>query len=164
MEVNNKERKRTVIPKLQLHGSSLFVLLSRQWWRKSMQILFLTLEVCTTDFRKQGSSVSIVSDYRLDEQAIKVQSVAEAKDFSSNLCVQAASGAHPASYPMGPGGPFPVVKCSWGMTLTTHPHLVLRPRMSRSYTSSPQALACSGTAILLQQIWIHTIAVNYYSL
>jgi hypothetical protein len=29
------------------------------------------------------------------------------------------------------------VKHSWGMMLTTHPHLVPRSRMSRSYTSSP---------------------------
>jgi hypothetical protein len=29
------------------------------------------------------------------------------KDFSSNLCVQTGSGAHPASCKMGTGGPFP---------------------------------------------------------
>jgi hypothetical protein len=29
------------------------------------------------------------------------------------------------------------LKFSWGVTLTTHPHLVPRSRMSRSYTSSP---------------------------
>jgi hypothetical protein len=28
------------------------------------------------------------------------------KDFSSNLCVQTGSGAHPASCPVGTGGPF----------------------------------------------------------
>jgi hypothetical protein len=32
------------------------------------------------------------------------------EDFSSNLCVQTGSGTHPASYPMGTGGPFPGVK------------------------------------------------------
>jgi hypothetical protein len=34
------------------------------------------------------------------------------------------------------------------MTLTTHPHIVSRSRMSRSYTSSPPSVfvACSGTA------------------
>jgi hypothetical protein len=31
---------------------------------------------------------------------------AEAKDFSSNLCVQTGSGAHPASCTMGTGGHF----------------------------------------------------------
>jgi hypothetical protein len=33
-------------------------------------------------------------------------SPSEAEDFSSNLCVQAGSGAHPASYTMGTGGSF----------------------------------------------------------
>jgi hypothetical protein len=44
----------------------------------------------------------------------------------------------------------PGVKHSQGVTLTTHPHLVPRLRMSRSYTSSPPcaSMACSGTALL----------------
>jgi hypothetical protein len=33
-----------------------------------------------------------------------VRSPTEAEDFSSNLCVQTGSGAHPASYTMGTGG------------------------------------------------------------
>jgi hypothetical protein len=41
-----------------------------------------------------------VSDYGLDDRA-------GAEDFSSSLCVQAGSGAHPASCTMGTGGPFP---------------------------------------------------------
>jgi hypothetical protein len=32
------------------------------------------------------------------------------KDFLSSLCVQTGSGAHPASYPKGTGGPFPGAK------------------------------------------------------
>jgi hypothetical protein len=48
-----------------------------------------------------------VSDYGLDDQAIGVRSPAGAKDFSSNLCVQTDSGAHPASCTVGTGGPFP---------------------------------------------------------
>jgi hypothetical protein len=32
------------------------------------------------------------------------------EDFSSNLCVQTGSGAHPASCTMGTGGPFPGCK------------------------------------------------------
>jgi hypothetical protein len=47
------------------------------------------------------SSGSIVSDCGLDDRAIEVRSLAEAKDFSSSLCVQTGSGAHPASCPMG---------------------------------------------------------------
>jgi hypothetical protein len=38
---------------------------------------------------------------------------------------------------MGIGGPFQGVKRGRGVTLTTHPHLVPRSRMSRSYISSP---------------------------
>jgi hypothetical protein len=53
-----------------------------------------------------GSSVSIVSDYRLDDRTIGVRSLAGAKDFSSILCVQTGSGAHPAFCPMGNKGPF----------------------------------------------------------
>jgi hypothetical protein len=53
------------------------------------------------------SSVSIVSDYGLDDWAIEVQSLTGAEDFSSSPCVQTGSGAHPASYPVGTGGSFP---------------------------------------------------------
>jgi hypothetical protein len=58
-------------------------------------------------FPGYGSSGSIVSDYVLDDQAIKVRSPTGAEDFSSSPCIHTSSGAHPASYPMGTGGPFP---------------------------------------------------------
>jgi hypothetical protein len=48
-----------------------------------------------------------VSDYGLDDRAIGVRSSAGTKDFSSSLCVQTGSGAHPASCTMGTGGPLP---------------------------------------------------------
>jgi hypothetical protein len=97
-----------------------------------------------------GSSVSIVSDYELDDRAIEVRSPAGVKDFSSSLCVQTGSGAHPAYRTMGTGGPFPRAKRSRGVRLTTHAHLVPRSRMSRSYTTSPPsaAMACSGIDLL----------------
>jgi hypothetical protein len=47
------------------------------------------------------SSGSIVSDYGLDDKAIGVRSPVGAKGFSSILCVQTVSEAHPASYTMG---------------------------------------------------------------
>jgi hypothetical protein len=62
----------------------------------------------------RGNSVSIVSGYGLDDRAIEVRSPAEAKDFSSNPCVQTGSGSHPASCPMGTGGPFPRAKARPG--------------------------------------------------
>jgi hypothetical protein len=52
----------------------------------------------------RGNSVSIVSDYGLDERGSIPD---KAEDFSSRLCVQTGSGAHPASYPMGTGVPLP---------------------------------------------------------
>jgi hypothetical protein len=48
-----------------------------------------------------------VSDYGLDDGAIEVLTPAEARDFSSNLCVQTGSGDHKASGIMGNGVPFP---------------------------------------------------------
>jgi hypothetical protein len=83
--------------------------------------------------RSRASSVSIVSDYRLDNRAIGVRSPAEVKGFSSNLCVQTGSEVQPASCTMGTGGPLPGAKCGEGMTQTTHHILVLRSRMSRSH-------------------------------
>jgi hypothetical protein len=52
----------------------------------------------------RGSSVSIVSD---SDWTTGVRSLTETEDFPSSLCVQTDSGAHPASCPMGTGGPFP---------------------------------------------------------
>jgi hypothetical protein len=85
----------------------------------------------------RSSSVSIVSDYGLDDRAIGVRSPAGAKDFSSNLCVQTGSKAYPASCTMGTGGLFPGENRGRVVTVTTHFHLVSRSGMSRSYTSSP---------------------------
>jgi hypothetical protein len=47
-----------------------------------------------------------------------------------------------------PGVLYPGVKRGRSLRLTTHPHLVPRSRMSRSYTSSPQSafMECNGTA------------------
>jgi hypothetical protein len=50
---------------------------------------------------------SVVCDYGLDDQAIGVRSPAGAEDFSSSLCGQTGSGAHPVSCTMGTGDPFP---------------------------------------------------------
>lgn len=48
-----------------------------------------------------------------------IQSLAEAKDFSS-LCVKTRIGADPAPYPLGTRGLSPGVKEGWGVTLTIH--------------------------------------------
>jgi hypothetical protein len=64
---------------------------------------------CTTPLLYTVSRVaqSVVSGYGLDDWAIEVRSPTKAKDFSSSLCVQSGSGAHPAYCKMGTEGPFP---------------------------------------------------------
>jgi hypothetical protein len=57
---------------------------------------------------------SVVSGCGLDDQAIEVRSLAEAMDFSSTLCVQTGSGAHPVSRAMGTEGPFPGARARQG--------------------------------------------------
>jgi hypothetical protein len=88
-----------------------------------------------------GTSVSM-SGYGLDDRAIEVRSLAEAKYFSSSLCVQSSFGAHSVSYTMDTGCPFPRAKARLGRDADRSPHLVLRSRMSRSYTSSPPRCLC----------------------
>jgi hypothetical protein len=84
--------------------------------------------------RRRGSSVSTVFDYRLDDWG---STPAETKDFSSSLCVQTSSEAHPASYPMGTEVLSRGVKRGRGVTLTTHLHLVPKSILSKGYISSP---------------------------
>jgi hypothetical protein len=69
-----------------------------------MGVKALNITSTTYYLRSRVSSGSIVSDYGLDDRAIRVRSLAGAEDFSSSLCVQTGSGAHPASCTMGTGG------------------------------------------------------------
>jgi hypothetical protein len=62
-----------------------------------------------------------VSGYGLDDRAIEVQSPAGTRDFSSSLCVQTGSEAHPASCPTGTGGPFPGAKARPGRDVDHSP-------------------------------------------
>jgi hypothetical protein len=59
------------------------------------------------------------------------------EDFSFSLCAHIGSGAHPASYTMDTGGPFPGGKARSERNANHSPHLVPRSWMSRSCTSSP---------------------------
>jgi hypothetical protein len=76
-------------------------------WTCPVYIAVFKYQVTLNSYVIWGSSSSIVSGYRLDDRAIEVRSPAEAKDFSSSLCVQTGSGAHQASCTMGTGGHFP---------------------------------------------------------
>jgi hypothetical protein len=53
------------------------------------------------------TKLGIATGYGLDDRMIGVRFPAEAGNFSPRHRVQTASGAHPASYPMGAGGSFP---------------------------------------------------------
>jgi hypothetical protein len=100
------------------------------------------------NLRSWSGSLSIVSDYRLYDWD---SNPAEPKGFSSSLYVQTSSEAHPASYPIGSGSPFPGGKAGPERDADNSPHLVPRSRMSRSYTSSPPWRLYGGsvTALLL---------------
>jgi hypothetical protein len=97
-----------------------------------------------------GSSVSIVTGYGLEDRAIEVRFSAEAKLFFPLTSVsRPALGPTQPPVQWVPGVNSPGLKRGRGVTLTTHPHLVPRTRMSRSYTSSPPlaSVACSGTTL-----------------
>jgi hypothetical protein len=83
----------------------------------------------------RGSSRSIVSDYGLDDRAIEVRSPTGA-DFLLAPAFRPALGPTQPLIQWVPVVLSPGVKRGRGVTLTTHPHLVPRLRMSRSYTSS----------------------------
>jgi hypothetical protein len=96
------------------------------------------------------SSGSMVSDYGLDDRAIGVRSPAGAKEFSSSLCVQTGSGAHPASCRMGTGSPFPGGKsaaAAWRWPL--NPIWCRGREWVRAIPHLPPSasMACSGTAL-----------------
>jgi hypothetical protein len=76
-----------------------------------------------------------------------IQSPAEAKDLSSNLCVHASSEAHPSSCPAGTRDPFPEGKALPGHDANHSPHLVPRSRISRSSYSSPPRRLHGGSGI-----------------
>jgi hypothetical protein len=82
-------------------------LLSQNWgsFMTSWRCRFLKYKILTiTLLWSWGSSVSIVFDYSLYDWG---WSPPKAMDFSSSLCVETGSGAHPASCLMGTGRPFP---------------------------------------------------------
>jgi hypothetical protein len=61
-----------------------------------------------------GYTLQVVSDYGLDDRRLGLDPWQRQNDFFSNLCIQTDSGAHPASWPMGTGGPFPGAKARPG--------------------------------------------------
>jgi hypothetical protein len=95
-----------------------------------------------------GSSVSIVSGHRLDDRVIEVQYPAEAKDFSSSLCVQTGFVALPSSCTMGTGSPFPGGKPQPGRDSDHSPPSSAEVLNEWELHLPPSAfIACSGTAL-----------------
>jgi hypothetical protein len=90
--------------------------------------MILKLITTTTNWSR-SSSVSIVSDYGLDDRG-------SIPDRDRGFFLYPAS--RPALVPTQPPVQWiPGVKRGRGAILTTHRHLMPRLRMSRSYTSSP---------------------------
>jgi hypothetical protein len=116
----------------------------------------LPLNIYAGNTVSRRSSISIMSDYGLDDRAIGVRSPAEAADFSPDLCVQTGSGAHPASYPLGPVDPFPGGNAGSGRDADHSPHVMPKSRMSRSCTSPQQSasMACSRRDVLYFFTWV----------
>jgi hypothetical protein len=46
-------------------------------------------------------------NFRFKSWMTGIRFPSEAKEFSLGLCIQTGSGARPALYPMGTGGPYP---------------------------------------------------------
>jgi hypothetical protein len=61
---------------------------------------------CSALGGSRDSSVGIALGYGLDDRGSRVRFPAGAGNFSLHHRVQNASGAHPASYPMGTRGSF----------------------------------------------------------
>jgi hypothetical protein len=93
-------------------------------------MMVLIISITAVSYRSWGSSVLCLTT----DWTSGVRSPAEAK-IVPPACVQTSIEAHPASYPMGTVGFSPGVKRGRGVTLTTHPHLLPRSRMSRSYAT-----------------------------
>jgi hypothetical protein len=105
--------------------------------------------------RSRYSSGSIVSDYGLDDRGFDPRQGQKISPLSS--VSRPALGPTQPPVQRIPGVLSSGAKRGRGVTLTTHPHLVLRSRMSRSYTYSPPSasMACSGTVLLYCGLLMH---------
>jgi hypothetical protein len=105
--------------------------------------------------RSWGSSVSMVCGYRLDH----LGSISgRGKGFFSSLCVETIFEAHPATYALGTGDPYPGLKGDRDVRLTTHPLPGPRSRMSRRNASYPpwRLNGGSGTALDYFYVYLNT--------
>jgi hypothetical protein len=75
-------------------------------------LLNKVMYVLNNTSRSSDGSVGIALGYGLDDRNSRVKFPAEAGNFSLHHRVQNGSEAHPASYPMGTRGSFPVGKAA----------------------------------------------------
>jgi hypothetical protein len=81
-------------------------------WHLSEPGETLNIRALNQDTESRDSSVGIALSYGLDDRGSRVRVPARAGNFSLHHRVQNGSGAHPASYPMGTRGSFPVGKAA----------------------------------------------------
>jgi hypothetical protein len=124
----------------------------REYWLDQWRFLFRRIMCWCWIFLgvqkiwlSRGSLIHIVSDYGLDDRG-SIFGRGKGLFFSPIHPDRLWAPQSPIQWV--PGVLFPGVKCGWGVTLTTHLHLVPRSRMSRSYTST---MACSGTVLLYKR-------------
>jgi hypothetical protein len=79
------------------------------WSDKNLQYILLVNNALCWKLSLQLNQAAVAqSVYRLTtDWTTGVRSPTGVEDFSSSPCVHTVSGAHPASYTMGTGGPFP---------------------------------------------------------
>jgi hypothetical protein len=90
-----------------------------------------------------------------------VRSPTEAEDFSSPLCVQTGSGAHPTSCTVGTGGSFPGGKARPGRDADHSPPSSAEVKKEQElYLLSPNCASMerNGTTLVVQ--WVTSVAVN----
>jgi hypothetical protein len=108
---------------------------------KNLYYYFFRIYVTINTYGEPGSSVSMVSGYALDDRTIEVRSLVGQRISSLTSVYRPALGPTQPPVQLIPGVLSPGVKNGRGVTLTTHPHLVPRSTVSRSYTfSSPKCL------------------------
>jgi hypothetical protein len=106
-------------------------------WSQKLRIfsLYQDFHFRTLNVMCRGSSVSIVCDYGLDDQGFDPRQ--GQRTFLLAPASRPALGYTQPPIQWVPGLLSLWVKRGRGVMLTTHPHLVPRLSMSRSYTSSP---------------------------
>jgi hypothetical protein len=119
-----------------------FHVINRVVFRSNYQVKFI--------HRSRNSSVSIVSDYGLDDRTIEARPLAEAKDFSCSRLIPDRLWGPPSLLSSGYRGFFLGGKAQSELDADHSTPLVPRSWMSRSYNTSPpsSSTACSETVLL----------------